>query len=694
VLAAWLVGVALVVALGSASAGTFAADYSAHGSDSSRATAVLAQRFPGQGGESVDVVVRADGGVAAARPQVEALLADLARAPHVAGVVSPWQAGGQVSPDGRTAVGALRLDVAQPAAMPVPETRGLLRTTAAAARPGFDVALGGQVVQQAEQGSIGSEGIGLAAAAVVLLLTFGTLVAAGLPIVVAVIGLAASSALIGLLTTVLDVPDWSTSLAAMMGIGVGIDYVLLLVTRFREQLALGRDVPDAVVRTMDTAGRSVVVAGGTVVVSLAGLAAMGLSYMTGAAVATMIAVAVVLLATLTLLPALLALLGHRVERLRVLPAGGTGGRWRRWAVGVQRRPVAALGAGVAVLALLTAPVLGLRFGFPDAGNDPAGTSSRVAYDRTVEAFGAGAAGPLVLTSADGVAPLQRMTALIAGRPDVASVGEVVPSPDGTAAVLTVVPRTAPQSPVTGALVRSLRQQAPAGVSVGGATAAAVDQTDDVTGRLPLLVAGVVGLSFLLLLTVFRSPAVAVKAAVLNLLSIGAAYGVVSLVLEGGWAGRLVGIDTPTPLPAFVPVLMFAVLFGLSMDYEVFLLSAVRERWTRTGDARGAVVGGLAGSARVITAAAAIMVAVFAAFVPSDQVFLKVIGVGMATAILVDATVVRMLLVPAVLQLLGHRAWALPAWLDRLLPHLHVEGRPEVPVTSPADVRGVAEPVPA
>jgi len=684
----WVLAVVTLLGLAGRWSGEFEADYSAQGSDSSQAADLLTDRFPTQAGVSVDVVVHADAGLADARPEVEALLARLADTPVALGVVGPWQPGGSVSADGRTGLGTLRLDAEVPEQVPLERARELVALADAADRPGLEVALGGQVPTLAEQGEIGSEGIGLLAAAVVLLLTFGAVVAAGLPIVVALVGLVASSALIGLLSAVTGVPDWATSLAAMMGIGVGIDYVLLLLTRYREQLARGLDPVAAVVRTMDTAGRAVLVAGATVVLSLLGLAAMGLSYMTGAAVATMVAVGVVVLAALTLFPALLGLLGRRVDLLRVLPqrparAPGTGG-WHRWAVAVQARPVAALLAGTAVLAALTAPVAGLRFGFPDSGNDPAGTSARTAYDLTVDAFGSGAAGPLLVVTDAGPQALAGVTDLARSLPAVASVGAPVVAPDGVTSLATVVPTGSPQSPATADLVEALRAAAPAGVHVGGATAAAVDQTDDVVGRLPLLVGGVVGLSFLLLLVVFRSPAVALKAGVLNLASIAAAYGVVALVLEGGWAGQLVGIDTATPLPAFVPVLMFAVLFGLSMDYEVFLMSGVREAWARGGDARAAVVEGLTRTGRVITAAAAIMVAVFAAFVPSDQVFLKVIGIGLATAILVDATVVRMLLVPAVMQLLGDRAWTLPRWLDRLLPELHVEGPPEPSAATDAD----------
>jgi RND superfamily putative drug exporter len=698
VVALWLLALLAVTALASAGRGEFQVDYTAKGSDSAAASALLLERFPGQGGEQVDVVVRAEAGLVAARPQVERLLAELDADPLVTTAVSPYAPGGTVSPDGRTGRGVLVLDAPTAEAVPIERTRALMAAAERASTDGLQVALGGQAISIADVGHIGSEGIGLAAAAVVLLLTFGTVVAAGLPILVALLGLAVSSALIGLLAAVLGVPDWATSLAAMMGIGVGIDYVLLMLTRYREALDRGLAPVAAVVHTVDTAGRAVLVAGSTVIISLLGLAAMGLSYMTGAAVATMIAVAVVVVAALTLLPALLGYLGRHVDRLRVIRPRRTNpfrlGAWDRWARAVQRRPLAALLIGTAVLGVLAAPVAGLRFGFPDAGNEPAGTQARVAYDLTVEAFGQGAAGPLVLASADGVRPLAEMSGAVAALPGVAQVGMPVPSPDGSAALLTVVPATGPQDPATEELVSTLRDLVPDGatVHVGGATAAFVDQTDDIADRFPLLVGGVVGVSFLLLLLVFRSPAVAVKAALLNLVSILAAFGVVALVLEGGWAGQLVGIDTETPLPAFIPVLMFAILFGLSMDYEVFLMSAVREAWVRTGDSRLAVVAGISGTGRVITAAAAIMVAVFAAFIPSDQVFLKVIGVGLATAILVDATVVRMLLVPAVMQLLGDRAWWLPRWLDRRMPQVHVEGRGAVEPPAPSPV--VDERVPA
>jgi len=703
VLVLWLAAVVAAVGLSVTASGEFRADYTAGGSDSRAAQDLLAERFPAMSGEQVDVVVRSSDRTAgpvtapAVRSEVQRLLAEIATVPHVRGVQSPYEAPGAVSADGTTLRATVQLDAANPDEMPVADTERIIALVEEAQRPGLQVAAGGQVVQVAQQGEIGSEGIGLAAAAAILLLVFGSVVAAGLPILVAVVGLGISASLVGVVAALVDVPDWSTSLAAMMGIGVGVDYVLLMVTRYREYLARGLAPRAATMATADTAGRAVLVAGSTVVISLLGLFAMGLTAMRGAALVTIIAVGVVMVAAVTLLPALLGFVGGRIDRLRVpglrrSAAGGGAGLGARWSRVVQRRPWTALTAGAVVLGVLALPFLGVRYGFPDAGNDRAGATTRQAYDLLGDGFGPGANGPLLLVasdgstseqsdsadsadSADGAVPaLEALRARVAATPGVAAVTPPQANPARDAAVMTVVPTTSPQSEETKQLVRTLRAEvAGTGVHVGGVTAAGIDSTDDTASRLPLLVGGVVGLSFLLLLTVFRSITVAVKAAVLNLLSLAAAYGVVALVLQGGWAGQLIGIDTETPLPAFIPVLMFAVLFGLSMDYEVFLLTRIREQWLRTGDNSASVAGGLAATARVVTAAAAIMVAVFAAFVPSPQVFLKVIGVGMAAAIFIDATIVRMVLVPAVMQLLGRANWWLPAWLDRILPRVRVEG---------------------
>jgi len=412
---------------------------------------------------------------------------------------------------------------------------------------------------------------------------------------------------------------------------------------------------------------------------------MGLSYLDGVALAAILSVLVVMAASLTLLPALLGFAGRRVERLRIpgtgrAPADPQRALAARWSRAVQRRPWAAAATATAALVLLAAPVTGLRIGFPDAGNDRAETTTRQAYDLLSRGFGAGANGPLLLVAEvdgpRGRAAADDLARQVRAQDGVAAVARPVLNPTGDTAVIAVTPTTGPQDAATQDLLRDLRDgpvaASPLDVAVGGATANLVDQSETTARRLPLFIGGVLALSFLLLLVAFRSVVVAVKAGVMNLLSIGAAYGVMALFAEGGFLGGLVGIDTATPVPPFIPVMMFAILFGLSMDYEVFLLSRVREEFLARGDASRAVTEGLARTARVITAAAAIMIAVFGAFVLSDEVFLKLVGIGLATAILVDATIVRMVLVPAVMQLLGARGWWLPRWLDRLLPRREPE----------------------
>jgi putative drug exporter of the RND superfamily len=706
---AWLGALAVAVVLASAFGGDFKADYSAPGSDSKQAQTLLEQRFPSQAGDTVDVVVRADGGLQdpATQQAVTHLLSEMSTVPHVASATDPFSDPGGISQDGTTLVAHLRLDVENPVDMPKEDSQQLLDIANDASSNGFRVAVGGQSIQQAEQGAIGSEGIGLTAAAIILIITFGSLVAAGLPILVAVAGLAVSSTLTTVVIAFVDAPDWSTSLATMMGIGIGIDYTLLMITRFREWRAAGLDPEAAAIATLDTSGRSVMVAGTTVVISMLGLFAMGLSFMRGAAVVTILGVLVVMIASITLFPALLGYLGKHIDRLRI-PIGrghqvvvAEGGHvepsrgWLAWSRFIDGHRVLAAVVGVAALLALASPFLGVRFGFPDAGNNRETSSTRQAYDMLADGFGPGMNGPLLLVAEvpQGTDPatLQSLSDSVAATPGVAAVAPATLNPDGDTAVITVVPTTGPQAPETEDLVTTLRDdvlpQATSGtpviVHVGGVTATSIDSTDNISKRLPLLIGGVVLLSMLLLVASFRSIVVAVKAAVMNLLSVAAAYGVVALVLQGGWAGQLIGIDTPTPLPAFVPVLMFAVLFGLSMDYEVFLVSRMREGWLRTRDNEQAILGGLAGTGRVITAAAAIMVAVFAAFIPSPDVILKVIGVGMAAAIFIDATVVRMLLVPAVMYMLGRANWWMPAWLDRRLPQLHVEGHPEDHLPEPA-----------
>jgi putative drug exporter of the RND superfamily len=684
VVVGWIIGLVLAFAASSKLAGDWSADYETPGSDSKAAAELLGERFQERRPYTVDVVWQGrDAAAADVRGRIDALLAQTQRLEGIGAGVTSDQA--EISRDGT--VGLVRVPLATRSSDDVPLSTGerIIELVDAASGNGLRVEAAGQAVAQAEQGEVSSEGIGLMVAAFVLLLTFGSLVAAGMPLATALFGLGISSALGGLLAAVLDVPDWAPSVASMIGIGVGIDYALLVVTRYRAGLADGLTPHDATAHAIATAGRSVLIAGTTVVISLMGLFLMGLTYLYGVALSAIIAVLVVMAASVTLLPALLGFARRRIDRLRVPGANRRAVEPEhtlaaRWSRGIQRRPWTAAIAGTAVLLVLAAPVSGLRLGFPDAGNHRADTTTRQAYDLMAKGFGAGSAGPLLLVasvpSERDVATVNALAERLRSAPGVVAVSEPVLNGTRDTALLTVQPDSAPQAAATADLVHQLRDvvvpSAGVDVKVGGETAAFVDQGEITANRLPLFIGGVVVLSFLLLLAAFRAPVVALKAGVMNLLSIGAAYGLVALVADGGFAGQLIGIDTATPVPPFIPVMMFAILFGLSMDYEVFLLSRIREEYLAREETSAAVVEGLARTARVITAAAAIMVAVFGAFVFSGEVFLKLIGVGLASAVLIDATIVRMILVPALMQLLGERNWWLPRWLDRAVPRLDVE----------------------
>ncbi len=688
VIGIWVATLVAVVALAPRIAGEWSANYATPGSDSNAAEELLDARFPERSANTLDVVWQTTAGTstATADRQMDTVLAELQSLDRVGDGVTAATA--DRSPDGRTAVVRVPLED-RPANVAEASGEELVAIAERGAGSGVEMALGGQVMEESEQGAISSEGIGLLLALVILLVTFGSVVAAGLPMLTALFGIGVAGALITVLAAVVDTPEWSEQVAAMVGIGVGIDYALLIVTRYRSALAAGREPRDAIVESVSTAGRSVLIAGTTVVVSMLGLFLMGLPYLYGVALATSLAVLTVMLASLTLLPALLALAGRRIERLHIpgvrRGSDSDGAFAARFSGLVQGRPWAALAVGLLAVAALALPVTGLRLGFPDAGNDQAERETRQAYDMIADGFGAGANGPLLVVAdltggeGDGAGAVTQLRTQIASTDGVAAVSAPVLDDAKDTALLSVQPASSPQSTATEDLVADLRDEVAAAPGleayVGGFTASTVDQSEVTASRLPLFIGGVVGLSSLLLLVAFRSVLIPVKAAAMNLLSVGAAYGVVALVAEGGTLGQLVGIDNPTPVPPFIPVMMFAILFGLSMDYEVFLLSRIREAWLRDGDARGAITEGVAGTARVITAAAAIMVAVFGAFVLSDEVFLKLIGVGMATAILVDATIIRMVLVPAVMQLMGSRTWWMPAWMQRIVPQAELEPVP-------------------
>ena len=689
---AWIVATVVLIGLGSTFAGEYHADYNTPGSESKAASELTEREFAGYSGQEIYVVWKDPQGAdsPAAKRSMDAFFAQAEQVEHV-----ERHAPVRVSDDGTIATTTLPLNVP---GWEVEKAQGeeLIDAAEENSGAGLEIKLGGEPIYLAQE-QTSPEGIGFLAAALVLLIAFGSLVAAGLPLMIALVGLGISSGgLIVLLANVIDVPDWTTAVSGLIGIGVGIDYALLVLTRFRSAMKAGKDRHDAVVEAVTTAGRSVIIAGCTVVIAVLGLFLTGLPYMYGVALSASFAVLIVMLASVTLLPALLAYLGPRVDRLRVpflgrrLDAEEDGDSpAARWSHAVQRRPWTAAIVATAILLALAAPALGMRLGFPDAGNDKPSTMTRQAYDLISEGFGAGANGPLVIAAELPDADAQNRAAILGLTADLRQDEGVafVPPPrfnsDGTAAILTVVPTTSPQDEATTELVDRLRADVlpealgDSGVTakLGGVTPALEDQSAYITDRMPLFIVGVVGLSFLLLLFAFHSPLISLKAAVMNLLSVSAAYGVMTLVAEGGAVGQLIGIDHEVPIAPFMPVMMFAILFGLSMDYEVFLVSRIREEYLEDGDTRRAVADGLAKTARVITAAAAIMVVVFLAFVASPEVFLKLFGIGLASAIFLDATLVRMVLVPAVMQLLGSRNWWIPGWLEGVLPKIEVEREP-------------------
>ena len=548
-----------------------------------------------------------------------------------------------------------------------------------AIHPGQTQGLDVEVTTLVAQQKLGSEAIGLIFAAVILLFAFGSALAMGLPILTALFGLGIGATLGGIASRVFETPDWAATVATMIGLGVGIDYALFIITRYRQSLGRGMSPREATVTAMATAGRAVLFAGSTVVISLLGMLTMGLGYLHGVAASSVLAVVVMLSASLTLLPAVLGFVGTNIDRFRVPFTGrpshqGERAFWYRWSRVVQHRPWLAFIGSAAVLLLITSPLFSLRLGFPDDGNSAKSETSRKAYDLLTQGFGAGFNGPLVLVAdlkggTDANGTLTKISDAVKATDGVEFVAPPVMNPAGDTAIIYAFPKNKPQDEATSQLVSRLRKTVlPATLSgtstkvlVGGFTAIAIDQSNYIGHRLPFFIGAVVLLSFLLLTMVFRSPLVALKAGIMNLLSIAAAYGIMSFAVSGSWLGNLLNIPE-TPVPAFVPMITFAILFGLSMDYEVFLLSRIREEYLRSGDNGLAVADGLAATARVITAAAAIMVFVFGVFIFDPNTFVKQIGLGLTAAVLVDATIVRMVLVPATMELLGNANWWLPRWL--------------------------------
>ncbi len=674
-------------------------NFSLPNTDSQRAIDLLQSRFPAQAGDADQIVFRTRQGKlndASARAVIAPLLGRIARLPHVAGVVSPYDAGAKAISKAGT-IGFATVEFDQRAnELPKAAIDRVINAAEGVRSPALQVELGGQAIKQAQQTSLGfATGVGLAAAVVVLLLSFGSLLAMGLPIVTALFGLGAGLGVIGLGSHLVDMVDFSSELALMIGLGVGIDYALFIVTRYRDAYREnGGDVKAALELAMNTAGRAILFAGATVVIALLGMFALGVSFLYGVAIAASLGVLLVLAASLTLLPALLMFTGKRVGRVRRGRSRAReprAGFWIRWVGLIQRFPAWAAIGSTALLLLLAAPALGLRLGASDSGNDPPKQTTRHAYDLLAAGFGSGFNGPLQLAvrlpAAGGNADLTRFTTALRQTPGIASVASPRLNPTRDTAAIAVYPTTSPESAQTTSLVKRLRGEVlpplaratGATVYVGGATATQVDFAHVLSGKLPLFIGMVVLLSALLLLVVFRSLLIPLQAAIMNLLSIAAALGVVQAIFERGWLAGLIGVQ-PGPIDAFIPVMVFAIVFGLSMDYEVFLVSRIHEEWQHRGNASAAVREGLARTGRVITAAAAVMVAVFASFAAGDDRVLKLFGVAMATAVFLDAIVIRSILMPAVLELFGSRTWAFPRWFDRRLPRLAIE-----PVTPPTPV---------
>ena len=737
VVAIWFVVlVALAGAVGSLGS-SFSTQFNLPDVESAEGFTLLSDRFGAEeSGRSGTIVVRSEGGFTAAQQDALNTYFSQLDARDDMGVVSPFtQAGArQVAPSGDIAFATVSLasdlDSAEQFAEVFAEMKAIEPNVA-----GAQIEYGGEVFAEFEAPT--SEVLGLAFAIVILIFAFGSVLAMGLPIGTAFGGIAAGVLVVTLLSNLLTMPDFATTLGVMIGLGVGIDYALFIVTRYREARHRGRDCAAATAEAVDTAGRAVLFAGITVVISLLGMLIMGVSFMNGMAVGASITVLFTMIASITLLPALLGFVGERVEVTRwrgviaaglvalalvgvglkqnaLLIAAPLGGvvllagsfiplfkrplptrrvkpmpetlpyKWSRW---VQRRPWLSLVIGVGVLGALTLPVLGLRLGFADEGNYPSDTTTRRAYDLLAQGFGPGFNGPLTLVAAvdspEQLAAAQALSDVLATTPGVVSVSPAVPNDVAapTAVLWNLYPTGSPQSAEAADLVERLRGdvvpsvvgESGLDVKVTGSVAVNVDFSSYLADRLPVFFAVVLLLSFVLLMAVFRSLLVPLKAVLMNLLSIGAAYGAVVAVFQWGWGASLIGLGGSAPIDPWLPVMMFAIVFGLSMDYEVFLLSRVKEEYDRTGDNELAVADGLAKTARVITAAAAIMVFVFGSFVLDPTRSIKMFGFGLAVAVFLDATVVRMLLVPATMELLGDRNWWLPRWLNRIVPKIDVEG---------------------
>jgi RND superfamily putative drug exporter len=692
VLAGWVLILVGFFAISNLFGGSFRTEFNLPGSEAQAAGDILRENgFGDRAGSQAEIVFQSEQGVndPAVKQAMEGVFAKIAGSVTDATLISPYQPDGarQVAPAGKIAYAQVNFSDRSQEAY-VDAGKVIKGYTSGVEVPGLTIELGGDMF--AAQSMPASEVIGVLAAVIILLVAFGSLLAMGLPIVTALFGVGCGVALVGLTTRMLAVPAFTTPTAAMLGIGVGIDYALLIVTRYRQGLRDGLDPEGAVVLAMNTAGRSVLFAGITVVIAVLGMFVMNLDLIRAVSLGAALAVLMTMLASITLLPALLAIAGRWIDRFG-LPHRGTAegpakeGFWHRWSHVIQSHPWPMAIGSVVLLLVLAIPTLSLRLGFGDAGNRPTTDTSRRAYDLLSKGFGPGFNGPFVLAAktpdkAD-FAVLQKLSDTLNHTDGVAFASPPIPSSTGQAALISLTPSTSPQDAKTSDLVHRLRddiipnatQGTSTVVKVGGVAAGAQDFASYTGQRMPYFFAAVLALSFVLLMVVFRSILVPLKAVIMNLLSIGVAFGAMVAVFQWGWGASLLGIGKEGPIEAWAPMMLFAIVFGLSMDYEVFLLSRIREEYDKTNDNASAVADGLAATARVITAAAAIMICVFSSFILGDDRSLKLFGFGLAVAVFIDATVVRLVLVPATMELLGRANWWLPDWLNRALPSIHIEG---------------------
>ena len=698
VLIAWLVILGTVIGADRTWGNAYSNSFTLPGTESAKALTLLSAALPKQSGDADSIVWHVSSGTVndpVVRNRITALLQIVAKAPSVAGVRSPYAPAGaiQISRDGKTAYATV-LFTKLANQLPKPDVERVIALTKATNRPGLQVAIGGQAIESATMTPpSNSEFIGLVAAAIIILIAFGSLLGMALPLITAVVALGTAIFSIGLLSHVASVAEIAPTLAALIGLGVGIDYALFIVTRHRDGLKAGLAPEEAAVHALNTSGRAVLFAGGTVCIALLGLLVLRMGFLNGLSIASAMTVLIAMAAAVTLLPAMFGFMGMRLlsrrERTHLDDHGARDvhdtGFWARWAAIVARRPVI-LGLAAAVLMLVLAgPYLSLRLGLSDAGNDRAGTTTRTAYDMLASAFGPGFNGPLVLvaqssgSSADQAA-LLRLEHSLSTVPGVAAVAPLPGKPGAKVAIVQVYPTTAPQDVKTSQLITHLRNDVipplehgtTMRVYVGGATAIFDDFASIIGSKMPMFIAVIIGLGFLLLLVAFRSLLVPATAAVMNLLAAGASFGVLVVFFQWGWGAKLLGLGKPGPIEAFLPVIMLAILFGLSMDYQVFLVSRMHEEWVHGGDNERAVTIGQATTGRVISAAAAIMICVFLAFVLGGERIIAEFGIGLAAAVFLDAAIIRTILVPSLMHLFGRWNWWLPAAVDRRLPHLSVE----------------------